>query len=219
MEYTKETLEELIRDRYGSVPKMAEAIGKSAQTIYTCLNNLLVGSYFTTSMPIIAALGLDPYELLEGRLVTRPERDLSYANVALYDSAPAKRHGEHTQPNQTVPIPAEMRAEHPDAFLMRVSGKTMNLAFPDGVFVLVDPCTDVAFPGDPYVVHTPAGGTAIKRAYALENGIELHPYSSDPTMKPIVYDFDTPQGAGVSVIGHVVWATYPLDWRFDANAR
>jgi len=219
MKCTREALDDLIKEKYGSVPKMAAAIGKSPQTIYTCLSGLLIGSHFTTSLPIIAALDLDPYELLDHRMVRRSAHDRGYVNIPLYGSVSAGALTEPMEYLDSVPIPAEKHEEYPDAFLLKVSGKSMNLAFPNGILVLVDPCTHVDYPGQPYVACEPGEGSTIKRAFPLDNGLELHPYSSDITMKPVVYDYDTPEGTEVRIVGRVVWGFYPLDWRFDPNAR
>lgn len=216
---TKETLEEVVKERYGSVPKMAKAIGMSEQTIYTCLKGCLIGSYFTTSMPIIAALDLDPFSLLEGNLVSRSERDRSFINVPLYGSVSAGSLEDPDEVEDLIPIPAEKHRDYPNAFLLKVSGRSMNLTFPDGVFVLVDPCESIDYPGEPYVVYSSLDGATIKRAYPMANGLQLVPHSSDTTMRTITYDFASPSEAEVRVIGRAVWATYPLDWRFDPNVR
>ena len=207
-----EQVRELIRERFGSVPKLARQIGIPEQTIYTALNNGVVGSSLATFMPIAAVLNLDPFMLAQGKLVFRANDEQGCSNVALYDSIPAGSSYNDLVPSESFPIPAEMSNRYPQAFLLRVPDASMDRVLPKGCYALVEPCDTVSAPGQLYVITTGEGNGLIRRVYPLENGIRLVPDSDDPTIKPRVLDYGDSDCPVAHILGRVVWFTLPFSW-------
>ena len=200
-------MRELICEQYGSIPKLAKRLGISEQTIYSALNNGLLGSSFVTIMPILDALNIDPYEFAHGRIVFIGKAEKKCPSVPLYDPFTTKP----TAIGQ-FPIPSTMREAYPNAFLLRVINESMNQLLPKGCYALVDPRNKVDAPGQPYAVAVGKSGVVIQRAFPLENGLRLEPCSDDPTIRPQVFDFGEPTCETVDIIGRVVWYTLPFDW-------
>lgn len=206
-------LKELIKERYGSVRKFAKSIGLSPSTIYSALDKNVVGSSLTTVAPILAGLGLDPFELAQGRITALPAHPEGSVEVPLYGSISAGAPAEALVAEDRFPVPAALHEKFPDAFFLKVSGESMNRILPNGCYALVDPCSDVDFPNAPYAVAVGAGNATVKRVRPLANGLELVPDSHDPTYRPRLYDFGDPTAEDVRIIGRVVWHAAPLEWR------
>lgn len=111
-------------------------------------------------------------------------------------------------------VPDVIHAKHPGSFLLRVDGESMNRVLPDGCLALVDPCDTVERNGKPYAICVNGYDATIKRVRRLENGFELVPDSTDPTFKPVVYDYGEPGTETITVIGEVVYYVLPFDWEF-----
>ena len=113
---------------------------------------------------------------------------------------------------QPVPVPVHQR--HPNAFLLRVEGESMNLILPNGCLALVDPCSEVDRDGHPYAVCVNGYDATIKRVRKLNNGFVLEPDSMDPTYEPQVFNYNEPDTQTITVIGRVVYYVLPFDWSF-----
>jgi len=200
-------MRELICEQYGSIPKLAKRLGISEQTIYSALNNGLLGSSFVTIMPILDALNIDPYEFARGQIVFVGKSEKKYPSVPLYDPQSPKA----TAIGQ-FPIPNTIRETYPNAFLLRISSESMNQLLPKDCYALVDPCNKVDAPGQPYAIAIGKSGVTVQRAFPLENGLRLEPCSDDPTIRQQVFDFGEPTCENVDIIGRVVWYTLPFDW-------
>ena len=114
--------------------------------------------------------------------------------------------------DDTQPVPVKVHERHPDAFLLRVEGESMNRVLPNGCFALVDPCDGVERDGAAYAVCVNGYDATIKRVRRLANGFELAPDSIDPTFKPKVYDYGVDGTDKVTVVGRVVYYVLPVDW-------
>ena len=90
----------------------------------------------------------------------------------------------------------------------------MNRVLPNGSYALIDPCEDVTADNKPYAVCVNGYSATIKRVRKLANGFELAPDSTDPTYKPVVYDYGEEGTETITVIGRVVWYCVPFDWEF-----
>ena len=102
-----------------------------------------------------------------------------------------------------------MHERYPNSFLLRVSGDSMNRRIPDGSYALVDPCAQVDVSGVPYAVAVGPDAATVKVVRRLANGLELLPDSTDPTFRPMLYDYNEPGTPEVSVIGRIVWHIPP----------
>ena len=170
-----------------------------------------------TMLPIAAALEIDPYALVEGRLVKREARLQGSVEVPLFGTIAAGSPIEPSEADDVYPIPAEVAQEHPGSFLLRVSGESMNRELPNGCYALVVPTSVIGNTDEPYVVSIGGDCATVKHVRQLANGIELRPSSSDPTYKPVVYDFDDPTVPDIAIIGRVVWYILPTRWAFGSG--
>lgn len=138
----------------------------------------------------------------------------SFVDTPLYGSISAGVPIEMVPVDDTHPIPGPMHDMYPDAFLLRVNGRSMDRILPDGCYALVDPCREVVKDGAAYAVAVNGNDATIKRVKKLSNGFELVPDSTDPTYKPKVYDYGEDGTEEITVIGRVVWFCVPFDWNF-----
>ena len=136
----------------------------------------------------------------------------SMVDVPLFGRIAAGMPIEMDAVDDTQPVPVKVHERHPDAFLLRVEGESMNRVLPNGCFALVDPCDEVGRDGGAYAVCVNGYDATIKRVRRLANGFELAPDSIDPTFKPKVYDYGVDGTDKVTVIGRVVYYVLPVDW-------
>ena len=135
----------------------------------------------------------------------------AWASVPLYGSIAAGTPIEMMEVENTFVVPGELKARYPDAFLLKVVGESMNHVLPNGCYALINP-TKETVDGRAYAVCVNGFNATIKRVRTLANGIELCPDSSDPTIKPMVFDYADPNAETVTVIGEVVWYVVPFDY-------
>lgn len=135
-------------------------------------------------------------------------------DVPLYGSIAAGTPIEMIDRDDSYPIPFEIYAKYPNAFLLKVKGESMNRVLPNGCYALVDPCSDVELNNQPYAICVNGHNATIKRVHKLANGFELVPDSTDPTYKPIIYDYGVPDTDKITVIGRVVYHVLPFDWSY-----
>lgn len=211
MNYMEREIWNLIIESYGSIPKFAKAIDVPDQTVYSALYNGLRGASLATVMPMAAALRLDPIQLAENKVVRAHCEDREYIDVPLYGSIAAGVPIEAITSNQAYPIHTTLHAKYPHAFLLRVSGESMNRTLPNGSLALIDPCDSVETSGHIYAVNVGAADATIKRVMLLDNGVALEPDSSDPTFRPYVFDFEKEHETELRIIGRVVWFCPPLN--------
>ncbi|MBQ9003501.1 MAG: helix-turn-helix domain-containing protein [Eggerthellaceae bacterium] len=138
----------------------------------------------------------------------------SFSEVPLFGRIAAGTPIEMLEADESHGIPTSVQELYPDAFLLQVSGESMNRVLPNGCLALVDPCTEVTRPGKPYAVTINGYDATIKRVRVLEHGYELSPDSTDPTFKPQVYDYGVPGTDEIRILGRVVWHTLPERWEY-----
>lgn len=135
-------------------------------------------------------------------------------DVPLYGAIAAGTPIEMTPVENTQPIPAKVHELHPDAFLLKVEGNSMNRVLPNGSYALIDPCKTVERDGAPYAVCVNGYDATIKRVRKLNNGFQLVPDSTDPTYEAKTYNYNEPETQTITVIGRVVYYVLPFDWEF-----
>lgn len=197
-----------------SQQQLAEKIGTTQQTIQRYES----GARDLKSSVIIklsAALGVTISYLLglkdADEEVVRVDQ---FVDVPLYGSIAAGTPIEMMEVEDTFPVPAKMHDAHPEAFLLKVEGESMNRILPNGCYALVDPCETVEENGAPYAVCVNGYDATIKRVRKLNNGFELVPDSTDPTYPVQTYNYNEPGTETITVIGRVVYYVLPFDWSF-----
>lgn len=218
METLEEAVRRLIKSEYGSVAKFSEAIDVPVTSIYSALDRGLANTRTELTDKIYRELNID-WETARldddfRELKLKSQTAQPFYDCPLYGSIAAGTPIEMVEVEDTFPVPAEMHRRYPDAFLLCVEGESMNRVLPNGCMALVDPCDTVEYDGEPYAVCVNGYDATIKRVRALANGFELDPDSTDPTYKPVVYDYGEEGTETITVIGRVVWYCVPFDWGF-----
>ena len=106
-------------------------------------------------------------------------------------------------------VPEEVMAKHPESYLVRVVGDSVNRRILDGYYALVDPKLTDPNDHDLFAVCVNGDAATIKRIHKLAHGLELIPDSYDPTIRPIVYDENDEDDPEVTIMGKVVYAVMP----------
>lgn len=151
------------------------------------------------------------YKSPEYEIATESDESPAWVEVPLYGSIAAGTPIEMETVENTFIIPAELRKRYPRAFLLKVEGESMNKKLPNGSYALIDP-TDEVLDGNAYAVCVNGHDATIKRVRKLENGFELMPDSTDPTIKSVVYDYGEEGTEQITVIGEVVWYCVPFGY-------
>lgn len=130
--------------------------------------------YFDVSPDVIRGIGCPGADLF-GR---------SSAAVRIVDSVTRHDDGVECHASGEVgPVPTELAARHPSAFLFRVMDDSMSLLFVRNALVLIDP--DVSLPRGSHVgLVAPNGGrAAIRRVLVSPAGVSItaEPAAGDPT--------------------------------------
>lgn len=143
-----------------------------------------------------------------------PTPDQAFIDVPLFGSIAAGTPIEMIAVEDTFPVPVRVHEKHPDAFLLKVVGESMNKILPNGCYALVDPCEDVEVNGQPYAVCVNGYDATVKRVDKLANGFRLKPDSNDPTYTEQTYNYNEPDAEQITIIGKVVYYVLPYDWGF-----
>lgn len=199
----------------GSKSSFAKKIGVSRAAVTNWTSGLNAPDIETIAK-IATVYSVPLSGILEGKL-NSPSKggrtDTPWVEVPLFGSIAAGTPIEMDRVERTFVIPSEIHERYPDAFLLRVEGESMNRRIPNGSYALVNPTKEV-IDGNVYAVCVNGYDATIKRVRRLENGFELTPDSTDPTIRPMVYDYGVEGTDTVTVIGEVVWCVYPYDFRF-----
>ena len=195
-----------------TVDQVGEHVGKSGKTI----SAWEVGRGQPNGDELIALCKLLGVTLRDfyGADAILPDIEAAYVDVPMFGRIAAGTPIEMLEADGTHPVPRGVIDRYPDAFLLRVDGNSMNRILPNGSFALVDPCDEVTADNKPYAVCVNGYSATIKRVRKLANGFELAPDSTDPTYKPVVYDYGEEGTETITVIGRVVWYCVPFDWEF-----
>ncbi len=101
---------------------------------------------------------------------------------------------------------------HPNAFFLRVSGDSMNLMFPDGCLVAVDPDDCAIRSGKVYAVLVNGFDATLKQVFRAGDTIVLHPVSSNPEHRDRSIDVNDPDAPYFRVVGRAVWFQADAAW-------
>lgn len=113
----------------------------------------------------------------------------------------------------TFPCPRVIAEQHPNSRWYKVVGSSWNKKIPNGCLALVDfdlrePLNDQT----PFAVCVNGYTATIKGVQKLENGYRLMPNSWDETNRPIIFDYNEDGTDEVTIMGQVVYATFPFDY-------
>lgn len=136
---------------------------------------------------------------------------LDMVDVPLFGSIAAGAPIEMIETDEYFPVPTQIVDKYPSAFLLKVQGESMNRVLPSGSYALVDP-TGERIDGKVYALTVNGYDATIKRVKALANGFELIPDSTDSTYKSKIYDYGKEGTDIITIIGRVVWITFPFDY-------
>lgn len=197
-----------------SQQRLAEELGTTQQTIQRYES----GSRDVKSGTIIKlskALGVTvAYLLGMTDNSSAPDTSLQFVDVPLYGSIAAGTPIKMIPVDDMHPIPIKVRDKHPDSFLLKVEGESMNKVLPNGCYALIEPCNEITRDNDPYAICVNGFNATIKRVKKLANGFQLVPDSTDPTYPVQTFNYNEPDTEEITVIGKVVWYCIPFDWEF-----
>ena len=142
METLEEAVRRLIKEKYESIPKFAKVIDTAPTTIYNALERGLANTRTELTDKIYRELNIDwetarldsDYRALK----LKGQTSSQFFDCNLYGSIAAGTPIEMIEVNETHPIPTEIHDRFPNAFLLKVSGESMNRVIPNGCYVLVD---------------------------------------------------------------------------------
>ena len=211
----EEEVAAIVRERFGSIAELARVTNLNEQTLHSLFNKGSFGkSRSQTVTPIAEALEVDPHWLMRGKLVDRSTRFKGFVEVPLFTSITAGQPASPDQTDERFPVHKELAERYPGAFLLRVSGESMNRILPAGCYALVEPCEAVGRQNMPYAVAVGSLDATVKRVRALGNGFALTPDSTDVTFHEVIYDYTKEDTEQVTVMGRVVSYYLPLNWSF-----
>jgi repressor LexA len=110
-------------------------------------------------------------------------------------------------------VPREIAEMYPNAFLVQVSGDSMNKIIPSGALALIDPTEEVKN-GDICAVAVNGYDATLKRFYKFQDGITLEPESYNPENKTQFYGSKEQEYNPIYVKGKLVWYMAPLNIKF-----
>ena len=217
METLEDAIRRLIKKNYGSIPKFAAVIDVPENSIYSALSRGMGNTRTELTDKIYRELNIDwdtakLGDDYRGLKLKTAVPNTNMVDVPLYGAIAAGTPIEMTPVENTQPIPAKVHELHPDAFLLKVEGNSMNRVLPNGSYALIDPCKTVERDGAPYAVCVNGYDATIKRVRRLNNGFQLVPDSTDPTYEAKTYNYNEPETQTITVIGRVVYYVLPFDW-------
>lgn len=193
--------------------ELAEKIGTTQQQIarYESGSNDVKSSVL---IKMSKAMGVTVSYLLGVSKELDNAADSQFVDVPLFGSIAAGTPIEMMSVDDTHPIPIKVREKHPNSFLLKVEGESMNKILPNGCYALIDPCDEITRDNDPYAICVNGFNATIKRVKKLANGFQLVPDSTDPTYPIQTFNYNEPNTEEITVIGKVVWYCIPFDWEF-----
>ncbi|MNJ34208.1 LexA repressor [compost metagenome] len=111
-----------------------------------------------------------------------------------------------------IDVPKTVAEQYPNAFLLKVSGDSMNRVVPSGAYALITPCKEAAN-GDVVAVSVNGFEATLKRIYKLQNTTVLEPDSYNPEHRAQTYNSDE-ESEMIQIIGKLVWFMSPFNIKF-----
>ena len=130
----------------------------------------------------------------------------------LMGSVAAGQPNEMTPVNDSFVVPEAIKVKHPQGFLLRVSGESMNKVYPNGSYVLVDPMATFV-DGKAYAVSVDRSESTVKLVRSSKTSIRLIPCSYDESFLEQEFKNSQPGDCSrVEIIGRVVWNCAAYDF-------
>lgn len=213
-----ESLRELMTEKFGSVAAFSRAAGLPPTTVYNVLNRGVGGASFDVVTKIYDTLQIDWGNMTFGgpaksKIEGRALGSDPFVDVPVCSDIAAGQPMDMWTVDLNAPVPADIMDRHPSSVLMRVSGNSVNRRLRDGMFVLIDlEDREPTNEDDLFAVCVNGDTATLKRFRKLENGCELLPDSYDPTIRPLVFDYNEDDTPEVTIMGKAVYPVAPLDF-------
>lgn len=102
-------------------------------------------------------------------------------------------------------VSPDVEKAHPNGFFLDVVGDSMNLRYPDGGMVYIDPDEAEIVSGKCYAVLVNGYDATLKQVFKGGDTVILHPLSSNPEHRDRTIDVTDPDAPFFLVVGRVVW--------------
>ncbi|WP_158630162.1 LexA family transcriptional regulator [Cohnella sp. AR92] len=129
----------------------------------------------------------------------------------LYGSIAAGQPLEMITVEDYIEIPESLAEKHPNAFLLRVNGDSMNKIIPNGAYALIDPKEEINN-GDIAAVSVDGFDATLKRFFRLQNTVALEPDSFNPDHIAKLYGSE--EASTLKVIGKMIWYMSPYNVKY-----
>lgn len=202
-----------LREKYNlSQKELGEIAGVSDKAVSTWENGL--------KEPRMGAIqkmadhfGVLKSDIIEDKKIHRKELNGDSVQIPLLGSIAAGVPLEMVPVIEMVNVPREVAETYPNAFLVQVTGDSMNKIIPSDALALIDPTQEVRN-GDIAAVSVNGYDATLKRFYKFQNGITLEPESYNPINKTQFYDSNNCEINQIHIKGKLVWYMAPLDIKF-----
>lgn len=201
-------------ERHMSQRKLAQMLG---------ISNGTVGAWETkgttpnmdTMDKLQEIFGVTAGELFTPHITARDDGEFSSQELRVFGRIAAGAPIEMEEGDFGFACPTYLIKRYPKAFYLEVEGESMSRILPNGCYVLVDPDQrEPIISGHVYAVCVNGYDATVKRVRKLANGVELIPDSLDPTYHAMIYDTTIADTETITIIGKVVWHTFPYDWEY-----
>jgi repressor LexA len=112
-----------------------------------------------------------------------------------------------------VNVPVEVAEKFPNAFLLKITGDSMNKIVPENALALIEPTLEVKN-GDIVAVAVNGYDATLKRFFKFQDGITLEPESYNPKHQTQFFSDKEMEFNPIHVKGKLVWYMAPLDIKF-----
>lgn len=199
-----------------SQKELAEIAGVSDKAVSTWENELKEPR-MGTIQKIADHFGILKSDIIEDQKVNR----LNNNDTLKADSIPVPLLGsiaagvplEMIPVKEMVNVPREVAETYPEAFLVQVTGDSMNKIVPSGALALIDPTEEVKN-GDIAAVTVNGYDATLKRFYKFQDGITLEPESYNPENSTQFYSSKEQEYNPIHIKGKLVWYMAPLNIKF-----
>lgn len=157
--------------------------------------------------------GILKSDIIEDKKINHTELTGDSVQMPLLGSIAAGIPLEMIPVEEMVNVPREIAEIYPDAFLLQITGDSMNKIVPPGALALIDPTKHIKN-GDIAAVSVNGYDATLKRFYKFQNGITLEPESYNPNHKTQFFNAQEQEFNPVHVKGKLVWYMAPLDIKF-----
>lgn len=102
-------------------------------------------------------------------------------------------------------VSPDVEKGHPNGFFLSVTGDSMDMRYPEGGMVYIDPDETDIVSGKCYAVLINGYDATLKQVFKGGDTVILHPLSSNPEHRDRTIDTTDPDAPFFLVVGRVVW--------------